>query len=316
MKAPASADDGATPSISMLARFHLSEGVLRSLVLGVLVSLLLAGRMSGHGGYHERMAYLTEEAKKNPTDPLLQFQLADLHGQHGDLSLALLNLDRVDELAPGKYLTDLLRGEAWLIAGEFAKAKAALDRQLGSHPECARAWLIRARAEQQLGEEKASLADYRQALNRTPSPDPDLVQEVSIALATHACQQEAAQVLATAIERLGAIPSLNLRALDLELEMKEFDAALHRIDAGRQAAPRPEPWMARRAAVLAQAGRVAESRAAWEGLAKHLDGLPEQERHSYAMKKLNEEAREALYSLDSRSATQPPSAPSPTSVGK
>ena len=68
-------------------------------------------------------------------------------------------------------LTDLLRGQAWLVAGEAAKAKKALDRQLASHPECARAWLLRARAAQRMGEDAASLADYREALSRTASPE-------------------------------------------------------------------------------------------------------------------------------------------------
>jgi tetratricopeptide (TPR) repeat protein len=284
--------------------------------LGGLLLLLLAGSVFGHGGYHERIASLTEEVKKNPSDALLRFELANLHGQHGDLQLALQNLDRVDALAPGKFLTDLLRGEAWLVAGKFATAKEALDRQLVSHPECARAWLLRARAEQKLGQDTASVGDYREALKRTASPDPDLVQEVAGALATHGHQKEAAQVLATGIEKLGKIPSLVLRALDLEIAMKEFDAALRRVEEAQRDAPRPEPWMARRAAVLAQAGRIEESRAAWNALAKHLDSLPEQERTSHAMTKLTEETRQALASKKSVSPAEPPPAPSPTNLGK
>jgi tetratricopeptide (TPR) repeat protein len=251
----------------------------------------------GHGGYHERIAYLTAEAKKNPSDPLLPLELANLHRQHGDLQLSLRNLDRVDAIAPGKFLTGLLRGEAWLEAGKFARAKEALDRQLVSHPESARAWLVRARAEQRMGQDTASLADYREALQRTASPEPDLVHEVAGALATQGHQKEAAEVLATGIEKLGKIPSLVLRALDLEIAMKDFDAALRRVEEAQKDAPRPEPWMARRAAVLAQAGRLEESRAAWKALAKHLDSLPDRERTSHAMSKLTKETRQALATL-------------------
>ena len=174
---------------SMPAGSNCSGTVARLLALGGLLLVLPTGSVFGHGGFHERIAYLTAEAKKKPSDPLLHFELANLHGQHGDLQLALLNLDRVDALAPGKFLTDLLRGEAWLVAGEFTKAKEALDRQLVSHPECARAWLLRARAERKLGQDAASLADYREALKRTASPEPDLVQEVAGALATGGCQE-------------------------------------------------------------------------------------------------------------------------------
>jgi tetratricopeptide (TPR) repeat protein len=207
-------------------------------------------------------------------------------------------------------MTGLLRGDALLVAGEFPKAKEALGRQLVSHPECARAWLLRARAEERMGEETVSLADYREAFRRIASPDPDLVQEVATALATHGCEKEAAQVLATGIAKLGKIPSLVLRAVELEIAMKDFDAALRRVDEARQTAPRPEPWMARRAAVLAQAGRIEESRAAWNALAEHLECLPDQERTSTAMTRLAEEARHELTPLQ-----PPPTAELPPLAG-
>jgi predicted Zn-dependent protease len=295
----------------MLARSHRSPRIRLLLLVGGLLPLALAGSVFGHGGYHERLAYLTAEAEKNPSDALLYFELADLHGQHGDLQLSLVNLDRVDALAPGKFLTDLLRGQAWLVADQPAKAKKALDRQLASHPECPRAWLLRARAAQRMGEGAASLADYREALSRTASPEPDLVQEVADALAAQGCQEEAAQVLAAGIEKLGKIPSLVLRAMDLEITTKNFDAALSRVDALRQSAPRPEPWMARRASVLAQAGRIEESRAAWKALVEHLTALPNQERGSHAMSMLMEEARQTLASLESLPAAGPPARAEP-----
>jgi Flp pilus assembly protein TadD len=260
--------------------------------------LLSTGSLPGHGSYHERIDYLTGEIQKNPSDPLLRFELANLLGQHGDFQLALETLDRVDALAPGKFLTDSLRGEVWLGAGEFAKAKEVLDRQLLSHPENARALLLRARAEQKLGQEQASLSDYREALTRTPLPEPDLFQEVANALAEHGQEKEAAAVLAAGIEKLGKIPSLILRAIDLEIKTGNFDAALKRIEDARRSAPRPEPWMARRAAVLAQAGRIEDARAAWKELEKHLASLPEQERNSHAMINLAEEIRQALASLE------------------
>ena len=53
--------------------------------------------------------------------------------------------------------------------------------------------------------------------------------------------------------------------------------------------------MARRATVLAQAGRIEESRAAWKALVEHLDSLPENERRSHAMSALREEASAALH---------------------
>jgi len=282
------------------------SGTVRLLALASLLLILPTRSVLGHGGYHERIDYLNRAVQKKPGDPNLHFELANLHGQHGDLQLALENADRVDTLAPGKFPTDLLRGQAWLAAEKFAEAKEALDRQLASHPENTYAWLLRARAEKRLGQETASLADYREALKRTPSPEPDLIQEVAGALAAHGYEKEAAQVLTTGIEKLGKIPSLVLRALDLEIKTKDFEAALRRIEEARQNAPRPEPWMARRAAVLAQAGRIEDSQSAWKALMKHLDSLPERERTSHAMSRLADEANRELATLKSSSAKEPP----------
>jgi tetratricopeptide (TPR) repeat protein len=267
--------------------------------LAGLLGLLKPAPILAHGPFHERIASFTKAVEKNPSDPQLRFDLANLHAQHGDLRLALKQLDRVDVLAPGEFLTDLLRGEAYLVARDFKKAKGALDRQLITHPENGRALLTRARIEGQLGDDSACLADYREALKHTAAPEPDLIQEVADALASHGFQDEAAQVLAAGIEKLGNIPSLVLRAVDLEIDTKNFEAALRRIEQARHDAPRPEPWMARRAAVLAQAGRIEESRAAWKLLLGHLDSLPDNERTSRAMTKLRKEAGEALASLNS-----------------
>lgn len=273
------------------------------LALGALLLLLQAGSALGHGGYHERIEFLAKALAKTPSDPALRFELANLHGLHGDLKLALQNLDRVDALAPGKFPTDLLRGQAFLVAHAFGKAKEAFDRQLVSHPETTRAWLLRARAERELGQHPASLADYQEALKRTSSPEPDLIEEVASALAANCKKKEAIEVLDGGMEKLGKIPSLVLRAVDLEIETKNFEAALRRVEEARQAAPRPEPWMARRAKILAQAGRIDESRAAWKALADHLASLSPGERTSRAMTQLNEEAQQALTKLEAPSLT-------------
>jgi predicted Zn-dependent protease len=263
----------------------------------LLVVFLQAESIFGHEGLHELIAAQLKAVEKNPSDPALHLELANLYGRHGELKLALQNLDKVDALAPGKFPTDLFRGEAFLVAHDFTKAKQALDRQVAARPESARSWLLRARAERELGQHPDSLADYREALKRTTAAEPDLIEEVAGALAADGRKDEAAQVLAAGIEKLGQIPSLVLRALDLEIETKNFDAALDRIEHAQHDAPRAEPWMARRAAVLAQAGRIEESRAAWKALLEHLDSLPEHERTSRAMSTLTNEAREALAKL-------------------
>jgi hypothetical protein len=82
--------------------------------------------------------------------------------------------------------------------------------------------------------------------------------------------------------------------MDLQLAAKDYDGALSRIDTMQKSAPRPEPWMAKRAELLADAGRVEESRAAWQALLTHLSTLPNLERGSHSMSILSEKAHLAL----------------------
>jgi len=157
-----------------------------------------------------------------------------------------------------------------------------------------------------LGRPSEALSDYREALKRTRLPEPDLVLEAADALAGQGCEAEAVRVLEAGVEKLGAVPAFVLRLIDLEIGAKDFNAALARVEVMRQSAPRPEPWMARRASILAQQGHIGDSRAAWQELIKHLAALPAAERGSHAMSTLIEESRQALASLASQQDISPP----------
>jgi hypothetical protein len=62
--------------------------------------------------------------------------------------------------------------------------------------------------------------------------------------------------------------------------------------------------MARRCSILAQAGRIKESRAAWIALFERIQALPNLERGAHAMQLIAEQATQAITALDSLSLTQ------------
>jgi predicted Zn-dependent protease len=61
--------------------------------------------------------------------------------------------------------------------------------------------------------------------------------------------------------RLGPLPSLALPAVDLDVRLGRWDSALIRLDALLRQAPSNPSWIARRAEILARAGRTDEARA-------------------------------------------------------
>ena len=268
--------------------------------LGAALLLALCSPLCwGHGAIDERIVELTADLAENPNDAKLRFLLAEAYAQHEEWEPAMRSLARAEELAPGVFPADLVRGRILLGARRAEEAKAALDRFLAANPAQPQALVFRARSLALLKMDAECLADYRAALAAIRNPEPELFQEVSEALSTRDQMDEAVRVLADGVEKLGPIPSLVLNAMRLEVATGRFDAALSRVDAMQKSAPRPEPWMAKRAALLGQAGRTDEARAAWKALAAHLAALPNLERGSHSMSILAEQAQQALQRISS-----------------
>jgi len=280
-------------------------------VRGLGIALWCAGAVSaafGHGDFHDRLIALRAALAARPDDAGLHFDLAWVFCEHGEWQPALDEIQRVEQLAPESFPTDLVRGCALRAAERPAEACAALDRHLAAHPGDVRALIERARARDALGRGDDALTDYRALSAAVPDANPDLVLEIAEALERHGSADEAVRVIDTSTQRIGPFPGLLMFALEIDLSHGRTDAALQRVDALQALAPRPEPWMARRAEILAQAGRVGAARAAWEALLTHLAALPNLERGAPVMQTLAARAREACGEL-SRLEHEPISAP-------
>jgi tetratricopeptide (TPR) repeat protein len=270
------------PMKSASAHFFTQAAVW--LLFGVLTNT------HAHGTYHDLVAAVSAQIEAEPDNAELYVKRSRLHLEHADWKAVLIDLERADRLAPGMLDADLVRGEALALAGKWQAALAVLNDLLKAHADQPQGLLQRARVLKQLKQDEPCLNDYRLALEKTSHPEPDLFNEAAEALMACGHGEEAVQVLQRGLKAFGAVPSLVLKAMEIETAAGHFDAALSRIVAMQKTAPRPEPWMAKRAQLLAQAGRREESRAAWQALATHLAALPNLERGSHAMSKLAEQA--------------------------
>lgn len=263
---------------------------------------------AAHGTFHDLITTVSDQIKTEPDNAELYVKRSRLCLEHEDWESALVDLERADRLAPGMLESDLIRGEALALAGRWDAALAVLNDLLKAHADQPSALLQRARVLKHLQQDGPCLNDYRLALDKTPHPEPELFQEVAEALMARAMGGEAVAVLQRGLKAFGDIPSLVLKAMEIETAAGQFDAALSRIDAMQKTAPRAEPWMAKRAELLAQAGRHEAARAAWQSLATHLAALPNLERGSHAMSKLAELAATKL--TPPAAAVAPPAAES------
>lgn len=281
-------------------RFHIPH-----LLAGFSAIVLLPLTATAHGTFHEMMDELQSELAARPNDPALMIRRAFLEVEHSEWQAALVDLEMAARLGADEGDLVFLRGRALAAGKQWQAASAALDEFFATHPPLAVAHVERARVRLQLKEPKAALDDYRAALKLSPKPEPELVIEVTEALAAQSLNDEALVVIGKGIEVIGNVPQLVLKAMELEIAAKRFDAALTRVEAMAKMMPRAEPWMARRASVLAQAGRYDDSRAAWIALRDHLLALPNLERGSHAMSTLLQQSNDALAALAQVSTTPP-----------
>jgi tetratricopeptide (TPR) repeat protein len=258
---------------------------------------MLTGPVFPHGELHDRISQITGELRESPSAPLF-FKRGCLHLEHGEAEAAVADFREVDRLTPGEFETDPLRAKGLMMLGKDSDALEVLDRFLDRNPSASRCLVLRARVLGRMGKPDSAILDYRKALALVSKPEPDLLLEISKSLAENKQRTAALEVLDQGMSRLGPLPSLVNAAVEIEFESGNIEGSLRRIEVARDASPRPEPWMACRASILARAGRITESRNAWKFLLDRVSSLPPSERSSHAMCARMREASEALVALE------------------
>lgn len=252
-------------------------------------------RTFANGNNHEEeLESLDRAIEQTPADAELWFTRAYLLVLDRKLNDARADCDEADRLAPGQFATDRVRGQILTAEGRLDDAKSQLNRFLQSDPADGLALAARARLLLQMDHYESALADFRAALLRIPTAAPYLYQEVAAAMAAHGNPQEAVQVLAAGLVKFPGQPSMIQQALELEIATGNYGAALVRIGELEKSAPLPEPWMARRASVLAQAGRGNESREAWMALRDRIAAMPNLQRGAPHFQTFSQQAEQAL----------------------
>ncbi|MBC8128447.1 MAG: tetratricopeptide repeat protein [Gloeobacteraceae cyanobacterium ES-bin-144] len=270
---------------------------LSRLMAAILLLCALAPQSEAHGTHSSLMARVDERLVEKPEDGGLWFQRAVLQFEHEDHAAAAVDFAKAEKFAPGEYAVLWWQGRISEAQGNLAEARTAFDAYLSQVPNHWGALASRARVNLKIGNTGPALDDFRAALENCKDAQPDLIQEVAQALASNKRTDEAVAVLEIGMSRLGPIPSLQLNLLEVEANAERFDSALARVEGFQKAAVRPEPWMQKRASILARAGRLTQSRSAWTSLIAHLNALPPAERESHAMVLLAEHARQALQVL-------------------
>jgi tetratricopeptide (TPR) repeat protein len=266
-------------------------------LLTVIATLILADWAASfpHGSVHEQILVITREIQRSP-EAELYLKRGELYYLHGDWTAALADYDSASTLDPGLAIVDLYRSTTMLAAGLFADGQQAVSRFLLKRPEHRQALLTHARIHVKLEDYTAAVASYDQFLRRQNTPSPAHYLERAQALA-HAGPEHIETALAgidEGLDKLGQIVTLQLYAIDLELKLKQVDAALERLEQISVQSARQEKWLFRKGEILKKGGRDHEARQAYDLALQSITALPKSRREAKATRELEARIRAAL----------------------
>jgi predicted Zn-dependent protease len=268
----------------------------------LLVCLALIAPALAHEAIDRQIADLDARIAAHPGDASLYLVRGERHRVHADWNAAARDYRRAREIDPGLDAVDLCFGRLHLEGGDPARAVRSLDRFLQRHPGHPDALAVRARALARLGRNLDAAHDLTQAIEArraTGPPDPDLFLERArlLAGAPEPRLEDALRGLDEGLRTLGPVVGLGFYAIDLEMRLGRFDAALHRLDRLAAMSPRKESYLVRRAAIFEAAARPDEARRAYEDALAAIAALPAERRGARAVHDLETTARSGLARL-------------------
>jgi tetratricopeptide (TPR) repeat protein len=262
--------------------------------LGLLAFLGLPGVLQAHGDLHEQIEAIAARIEKDPDNAELYLKRGELHRAHREWAAAQADFDRAANRSPSLDTVDLARGLLWMDMGDWAQAEKALGNFLASHPDHAAALAAHGRVLVRMGRHKEGAVEFTRALAVKPLPELYLERARALVKDDTANLKNAVDGLNEGLAKLGHVVTLQLLALDFEVQMQDYTAALARLDAITLRSPRKEAWLARRGDLLHQAGRDPEAQVAWKAALAAIAQLPPHRRGTRAMTALESQLQASL----------------------
>ncbi len=230
----------------------------------VVTLAAFAPSVGAHPDIAEKEAFIEKALQGSPKDPKLHLQRALIQRQQARWDEAAASYLRAAILGADRDQVDVSLAQVFLAAGWLKTAEMQVQQVLRRKPENTQALITRARVRQALGKPQDAAADFHNGVNRLAHPEPGLVHEAMSAQLAAGRPEVALQIADEAMQKIGIVVSVQLPAIEIELELGRTEAALARIDTLLLQAPRHELWLAQRGEILEGAGRVAEARATYE----------------------------------------------------
>jgi tetratricopeptide (TPR) repeat protein len=193
---------------------------------GAVLALFFAVPAIGHPELAEVQGVVDERLAANPDDPALLIHQGRLRAEARDFDGALVSLAHALTHGGDPETVAAGRAQVFLAAGFPHMAKLEYDALLAQHPQAFDVLFERGRAQLALGDVAAADRDFTRAIAHLPAPRPEHIIVHAQAWRQAGKQREALRALDEGMTRVGPLPSLQLTAIDLDVELQRYDRAL------------------------------------------------------------------------------------------
>jgi tetratricopeptide (TPR) repeat protein len=225
------------------------------------VFLICPGQTWAHGDIEEQIISVSQRIEANPTDSELYIKRGDLYRLHQDWQASLADFKQAQKLSPENREIHFYLGRLWWDSGEHESAKSELDNYLSHHPDSIGGLTLRSRVLAKMDKLPLAVNDISKAIDLQSPPLPDLFLERKNLVISQGPEyfEEALRGIEEGIAAMGPLVVFLQAAIDIEVGLNRYDAALKRIGDLPETLQGLPHWMAKRGDILLYAGRKQEA---------------------------------------------------------
>ncbi len=287
--------------------------VLPKAALGIpalLVFLLcLSTTADAHPGVDDQIVELTKQIAKTPDDATLYLRRGELHRIHRDWKQAEADYRHALKLDPELVVVQQCMGRMMLESDRAAEAIGPLETYLAKRPSDTKTLALLGRAYRKLGKHIEAANAYTRTLasikDGKPRPEYFLERARSLVAAGPGNIDKAIAGLDEGLRALNQPVTLQLYAIELEIDRLRYDAALKRVERIAAQSPRKETWLIRRAEILEKAGRTDQARQTYQQALDAIAALPPSKIKNRAVERLQTQAAAGVERLGGGPAEEP-----------
>ena len=254
--------------------FRYSFVIRHSSFVILSVALLHAPSVAhAHGELLIRIAAASREIATNPA-PRLYLQRGELHRQDQNWDAAELDYARAADGRVPVDEVDLCRAQLFADRNQLDRSRELLTRLIELNPRNPKALLARARILVRLHESRGAIVDFHRAADCGAELESAAWLEWAQMLVAENHSSDALAVLDQGLRKTGAISTLQVYAVDLELAHNNTARALERLQTIIDNADRKERWFARRGEIQLSAGDRLAARESYAAAIAAIKRLP------------------------------------------